>query len=106
LTLSSILEQNSAAAVAVADGFLALNAIPWAHIDSVKSASNGQAVALEKDATTPLRLTLPAGDYLVVFRNPGDGQLRSVRARVQSGQNTNLSVNLRSDQSMVEKGLQ
>ncbi|WP_443190596.1 protein kinase domain-containing protein [Pseudomonas indica] len=97
LTLASILEQRSTNS-AVADGFLAINAIPWAHIHSVKRVGSRQRIALEDDATTPLRLKVPAGDYLIELRNPDDGQLREIRARVQSGQGTNVSVNLRGDQ--------
>lgn len=81
----------------MADGFLAINAIPWAHIHSVRQVGSRQRIALEKDATTPLRLKVPAGDYLIELRNPDDGQLREIRARVQSGQGTNVSVNLRGD---------
>nr|WP_298142756.1 hypothetical protein [uncultured Pseudomonas sp.] len=96
LTLASILEQRSSKS-ALADGFLAINAIPWAHIHSVTEVASGQTIALEEDAMTPLRLQVPAGDYLVELRNPDDGQSRKVRAQVQSGRGTNVSVNLRGD---------
>ena len=98
LTLASIIEQRSAGTAVPAEGFLAINAIPWAHVHSVADARSGQRVALEADATTPLRLTVPAGDYLVQLRDPENGQLRELRARVPSGGGANISTNLRSDQ--------
>lgn len=97
LTLASILEQRKSQSV-VADGVLTINAIPWAYIHSVKRAGDRQRIALENDATTPLRLKVPAGDYLIELRNPDDGRLREIHARVQSGKGTNVSVSLRGDQ--------
>lgn len=98
LTLASIIEQRLAGTAVAAQGFLAINAIPWAHVESVAEARNGQRVALEADATTPLRLTVPAGDYLIQLRDPENGQLRELRAKVPSGGGANVSTNLRSDQ--------
>ena len=96
LTLNSIIEQRSSSK-ALANGFIAINAIPWAYIHSVRKA-DGQHIQLEAEATTPLRLSVPAGEYLIGLRNPNNGQSREVRAKVQSGQGTSVSVNLRGEQ--------
>lgn len=96
LTLNSITEQRYSSKV-LADGFLAINAIPWAYINSVRKP-DGQRIQLEADATTPLRLSVPAGEYLIEMRNPKNGKSREVHAKVQSGQSTNVSVNLRGEQ--------
>ena len=94
LTLDSIGEQTHSKVLV--DGFLAINAIPWAYVDSVRKA-DGQRIQLEADAATPLRLSVPAGDYLIELRNPDNGQAREMRAKVQSGQGTSVSLNLRGE---------
>jgi tetratricopeptide (TPR) repeat protein len=96
LTLNSIIEQRSSSK-ALANGFIAINAVPWAYIHSVRKA-DGQHIQLEAEATTPLRLSVPAGEYLIELRPPNNGQSREVRAKVQSGQGTSVSVNLRGEQ--------
>ncbi len=96
LTLDSIIEQRSSSD-ALVDGYIAINAVPWGYIRSVRKA-DGQPVQLEADATTPLRLSVPAGDYSIELHNPNSGQTREVHAKVRSGQSTSVSVNLRGEQ--------
>ncbi|HEY8010977.1 MAG TPA: hypothetical protein VIE67_08265, partial [Rudaea sp.] len=50
-------------------GELVLNAFPWANVESVLDA-NRKAVSLPQDAITPVRLTLPAGSYIITFKHP------------------------------------
>ncbi|HSX90550.1 MAG TPA: hypothetical protein VLG17_21420 [Pseudomonas sp.] len=96
LTLDSIIEQRSSSD-ALVDGYIAINAVPWGYIRSVRKA-DGRPIQLEADATTPLRLSVPAGDYSIELHNPNSGQTREVHAKVRSGQSTSVSVNLRGEQ--------
>ena len=54
---------------AAARGELILNAQPWANVESVLDEQQ-QPVKLPVDTSTPLTLQLPAGKYVVTFRNP------------------------------------
>src|SRR5690606_16211782 len=56
--------------LAASSGVLVLNAQPWASIESVVEQASGTRVALPGDASTPLRLTVPAGTYRIAFRHP------------------------------------
>jgi len=71
--------------LAALSGVLLLNATPWARIESVVDTTTGEAVSLEKDASTPLRLSLPAGTYRISFRHPNAqssvAQVVSVKAQ-------------------------
>jgi serine/threonine protein kinase len=68
---------EEAARLAAISGELVLNAYPWATVDSVVDA-NRKPVKLPADATTPLRLTLPAGVYNVTFSHPQAGRSTQV----------------------------
>lgn len=69
-TLSEREEQDRLAR----QGVLALNAYPWANVESVVEQSTGRAVELPADRGTPLRLSLQAGTYRITFRHPDAGQ--------------------------------
>lgn len=56
--------------LAASSGTLVLNAQPWALVESVVDQASGRTVALPDDASTPLRLSLPAGTYRIAFRHP------------------------------------
>ncbi|MGH8123608.1 MAG: hypothetical protein ACREPT_12645, partial [Rudaea sp.] len=64
-------------------GELVLNAFPWATVESVLDA-NRKAVSLPQDAVTPLRLTLPAGSYIITFKHPQAAKPVQVIARVEA----------------------
>ncbi|MFA7442309.1 MAG: protein kinase [Lysobacteraceae bacterium] len=55
-------------------GLLLLDAYPWALVESVIDQSDGAAVELPADRSTPLRLPAQAGTYRVTFRHPEVGQ--------------------------------
>lgn len=96
LTLASLQKTTvSHAAASSAQGTLSINAIPWAAVQSVTSARDGRAVALDSDATTPIRLSLPAGEYAIVLRDPAGGGLRQASATVEAGGTASINVNLR-----------
>jgi serine/threonine protein kinase len=60
--------------VETAQGTLVVDAQPWGEVLSVRS-SDGVAVALPADRTTPLALQLPPGSYKVQVRHPELGRL-------------------------------
>ena len=64
-------------------GELVLNAFPWANVESVLDA-NRKAVSLPTDAITPVRLTLPAGSYIITFKHPQATKPVQVIARVEA----------------------
>lgn len=102
LTLASIerqrkRQQESTAAVPTT-GFLAINATPWAHIGSVTDASSGKAMPLAGDATTPLRMTVPAGEYRVVLRDPEKQRERRLTVKVQAGKVSQANANFQDAQ--------
>jgi hypothetical protein len=59
---------GSATPVAPATGLAVIEAVPWAHVISIKGADG--ANRLPTAAVTPLTMTLPAGKYTVVLANP------------------------------------
>ena len=73
------------ARIAASSGTLLLNAQPWATVESVVDQGSGRAVELPRDASTPLRLTVPAGTYRIAFRHPSAAEpvvlVGSVKAR-------------------------
>lgn len=78
-----------------AQGTLSINAIPWARVQSVVSARDGRVVALDGEATTPLRLSLAPGDYEVALGDPSGGAARRVNVHVDAGNGASITVNLR-----------
>ncbi len=71
------------ARLAALSGELIINAYPWATVESVVDA-NRRPVALPTDATTPLRLSLPAGVYTITYRHPQVGRAATQVAQVES----------------------
>lgn len=53
----------------VVEGVLIADALPWGEVVQIRGA-DGQPVNLPANRSTPLRLTLPAGDYTVTLRHP------------------------------------
>lgn len=95
LTLASLQESRATDLASAAQGTLSINAIPWATVQSVTAMSDGRAVALDSDATTPLRLSLPAGDYAIVLRDPAGSGTRLASVTVKAGGSASINVNLR-----------
>jgi hypothetical protein len=95
LTLASLQSRAAPDAASAVQGTLSINAIPWARVQSVVSVRDGHAAALDAEATTPLRLTLPAGDYVVALGDPVGGTTRHVNVRVAANDGASITVNLR-----------
>ena len=68
--------------VASTQGDLVLNATPWAKVESVVDADQ-HPMALPADATTPLVLNVPAGDYQITFKHPS-GKTIVVSGKVEA----------------------
>ncbi len=74
-------EQQAAAATLKAEneakqrGMLAIGAAPWAKVDAIEAVATGRRFALPPDPSTPLLLTLPAGQYRVTL-TAGQGTTR------------------------------
>lgn len=65
-------------------GDLVLMAYPWGKVESLNDSTR-KAVPLPADATTPLRLRLPAGQYRVVFSHPDGGRSTEQLIQVKQG---------------------
>lgn len=81
---SAELETKERARLAAISGTLMLDAQPWARVESVVEQIGGKSIALPKDRTTPLRLTLPQGTYRITFAPPGGGAPLSKVATVEA----------------------
>ena len=64
----------------VGQGTLVLDALPWAEVLKIVDTA-GTAQALSPNATTPLFLTLPPGDYDITLKN---GTSRTIKAHVDA----------------------
>ena len=64
-------------------GELVLNAYPWGNVESVVD-SNRQQIPLPAGASTPLVLTVPAGNYVITFRHPNAKKPVQVIAKVEA----------------------
>jgi serine/threonine protein kinase len=64
-------------------GELVLNAYPWGNVESVVD-SNRQQIPLPSGASTPLVLTVPAGNYVITFRHPKANKPVQVIAKVEA----------------------
>jgi serine/threonine-protein kinase len=52
-------------------GYIELNPQPWAEIDSVKTADGKDVdVSVKLPVATPMRLSLPPGDYTISYKTP------------------------------------
>ncbi len=58
----------------VADAYVAINAIPWGTVKSLDSADGKTSIPVNQ--MTPVRITVPAGEYKIVIAGP-DGKERS-----------------------------
>ncbi len=67
----------------LAKGRVAINALPWALIESL-TAADGTEIEL-KTHYTPLGLVIPIGVYSLVLSDPGSGGLRRCRLEVRTG---------------------
>lgn len=66
------------------NGFVELNPIPWAEVLSVRE-SGGQALKVANvPGQTPLRLSLPAGNYVIEIKGP-NGETKPITITVESG---------------------
>jgi serine/threonine-protein kinase PpkA len=83
--LRTKLVEAEQARVAASQGELVFNAQPWGRVESVLDA-NRKPVELPSDATTPFKLTLPAGNYTVTFSHPQTRQPVRVLAKVEAKQ--------------------
>ncbi len=64
-------------------GTLVIDAVPWGTITAIE-AENGEPQPLPSQASTPLSLTLPAGNYQVVLAGPTpDAQEQRISVRVE-----------------------
>lgn len=77
-----------------AQGSLVVVAIPWAEVVSVRGAS-GQVVELPSTRTTPLRLQVAPGRYVVSLRDPVSGAQRSQDVEVVADRATRMVTELR-----------
>ncbi len=65
-------------------GELVLVAYPWGRVESVTDSAR-KPVQLPADATTPLRLRVPAGLYRVIFSHPDVGRTSEQPVQVKQG---------------------
>jgi len=75
-------------------GALLLSASPWGDIDKVVDDRNKQQIALnEDDRSTPTRLDLAPGKYLVTMSGPA-GKTTTFDVQVNAGKTTSKAINL------------
>jgi serine/threonine-protein kinase len=77
--------------VAVPQGVLVIDAVPWAEVTAVIGES-GEPVTLPQPSHTPLQLALPPGTYQVMLKN-GDTEQQD-QVQVLAGQTTPIHVKL------------
>jgi len=66
-------------AQAALPGYVELNPMPWAEIVAVKKIGGGSQSVENFSGKTPLRMSLPPGDYLIELRGPIGTQEMSVK---------------------------
>ncbi len=80
--------------VPAGQGALLLSASPWGDIDKIVNDDNKQPIALSDDnRSTPARLDLAPGKYLVTMSGPS-GKTTTFDVRVDAGRTTAKSVDL------------
>lgn len=72
-------------------GHLVLDAVPWAEVTEIRDA-DGDPMPLAPSSYTPLRLSLPPGDYTVTMIHPRTPEPITVAARVGAGESVERSV--------------
>ncbi len=81
------------APVPAGQGVLLLSASPWADLDRIVSKSNQKEIAIADDLrSTPARITLEPGSYLVTLSGPGGQQ--TIDVRIEAGKPTTQHLNL------------
>ena len=66
-------------------GSVVVDAVPWGTITAVES-EGGEAQALPPETSTPVSLTLPAGNYSITLAGPTpDSQPQRISVRVEAG---------------------
>jgi len=68
-----------------------VNAAPWASVQSVVDAAR-KPVVLPADASTPLRLNLPAGAYTITLVHPNSNRPIVQVAQVQAQRSTTATA--------------
>lgn len=84
---------EEAPAAAAVQGYLVLDALPWAEVTEVRDA-HGEPVALDGPRHTPVRLALPPGTYTLVLRNPSLPEPVEISAEIRAGEATERLVEL------------
>ena len=74
-------------------GALLLSASPWGDIDKIVDAGNKQITLTEDTRSTPTRLDLAPGKYLVTMSGPA-GKTTTFDVQVSAGKTTSKSINL------------
>ncbi|HEY6555406.1 MAG TPA: protein kinase [Vicinamibacteria bacterium] len=82
------------APVAAGSGVLTVDALPWAEVIEVTDSS-GKRWPLPATPFTPLRLTLPVGEYSVTLKNPHTGPAVTRKAAVATAASEPVLVVLR-----------
>jgi hypothetical protein len=81
-------------AIDPAEGVLLLSASPWGEIERIVSKNDRREVPLEqKDLTTPTRIELAPGDYVVTLS--GEEGTQTVDVQIQAGKHTQKNVRMR-----------
>ena len=94
----------SATTIAVEEGDLVINALPWGEVTSVKNGDGKEQ--LTGSAVTPIVLSLPAGDYKVQLTNPNSKRSVVLDAKVTANATTRCEAELdRVDADAYVKGL-
>jgi eukaryotic-like serine/threonine-protein kinase len=80
--------------IAAGHGALLLSASPWGNIDKIVDDRNKQPIVInDDDPSTPKRLDLAPGKYLVTMSGPA-GKTTTFDVQVDAGRTTSKSVNL------------
>jgi len=67
----------------VRDAYVEVNAIPWGTLKSAKQLDGGFTETYQKDNQTPMRLSLPTGEYEITVSGPG-GQEKTERVKISA----------------------
>ena len=75
------------------NGALLLSASPYADIDKIIDSKGSSVPLAEDDKSTPARLDLKPGNYMVTLKSP-DGSLKQVPIAIEAGKRTAQHVNM------------
>src|SRR5258708_3292693 len=84
---------DTTAPVAMAQGYVSINAFPWANVTSIRNLDNGATVELQGPLVTPAPIDLAPGRYEITLSNPAFRQ--SVTQTVEVRANKESSVTAR-----------